>query len=217
MAIGKGKPGARFGSQMHLRTALDAGPEAGGKWRTACLHGLLLKERSDEFETLVQAKGYEYRYDIADQMKLLKWVEDWDNLITNVGLTYLIGSALIGVSPITTWYIGLVSGATPTFDATDTMGSHAGWTEDEDYDEAARVTWAGSAGAAGITTNAAGVAIFNMSGTTTIGGAFLTSVNTKGGTTGTLYAEGDFSPDRSVVDNDVLEVTGQLFVADDGV
>jgi hypothetical protein len=42
-----------------------------------------------------------------------------------------------------------------------------------------------------------------------VGGAFLTSDNTKGGTTGTLFSAADFSApgDRSVVNGDTLNVT----------
>jgi hypothetical protein len=42
-----------------------------------------------------------------------------------------------------------------------------------------------------------------------VGGAFLTSNNTKGGTTGILFSAVDFSApgDRSVVDNDTVTVT----------
>jgi len=51
--------------------------------------------------------------------------------------------------------------------------------------------------------------VFSINATTTVGGAFLTSDNTKGGTTGTLFSAADFqSPgDRSVVNGDTLNVT----------
>jgi hypothetical protein len=60
-----------------------------------------------------------------------------------------------------------------------------------------------------VVTNSASPAVFNINGTTTVGGAFLTSENTKGGTTGTLFSAADFgSPgDRSVVNSDTLSVT----------
>jgi len=58
-------------------------------------------------------------------------------------------------------------------------------------------------------TNTASKAVFTINGTTTVGGAFLTSNDTKGGTTGTLFSAADFqSPgDRSVVSGDILNVT----------
>lgn len=139
----------------------------------------------------------------------LLWTEEGPNLIVNAGLTYLNGVALTSVAQITTWYLGLVS-STPTIAAGDTMSSHAGWTEVATYDEAARQTWTGVAGSAGVSTNSASPAVFTISGTVTVGGVFLTSVSTKSGTTGTLFSAKAFSSDRALVDNDTLTVTYQV-------
>ena len=63
-----------------------------------------------------------------------------------------------------------------------------------------------------VISNSASVAVFSINGTATIAGAFLTSNNTKGGTTGILFSASDFqSPgDRSVVSGDTLNVTYQF-------
>jgi hypothetical protein len=60
-----------------------------------------------------------------------------------------------------------------------------------------------------VATNSASPAVYSINGSTTVGGAFLTSNNTKGGTTGILFSAADFqSPgDRSVVNGDTLTVT----------
>jgi hypothetical protein len=60
-----------------------------------------------------------------------------------------------------------------------------------------------------VITNSASPAAFTINGTTTVGGAFLISNSTKGGTTGTLFSAADFaSPgDRSVANGDTLNVT----------
>jgi hypothetical protein len=57
--------------------------------------------------------------------------------------------------------------------------------------------------------NSASAAVFTIdTNATTMGGCFLTSVSTKGGTTGTLYAIGAFSAgDKVLDDNDTLTVT----------
>jgi hypothetical protein len=51
--------------------------------------------------------------------------------------------------------------------------------------------------------------VYTINGTTTVGGAFLISNNTKGGTTGILFSAADFAApgDRSVVSGDTLTVT----------
>ena len=125
----------------------------------------------------------------------------------------MAGSALTSTTQVTTWYLGLYgAGASNTPAAGDTMASHAGWTEVTAYSNANRVTAtfvAPSALNPSVVTNTASPAVFNINGTATVGGAFLTSDNTKGGTTGTLFSAADFgSPgDRSVVNSDTLSVT----------
>ncbi|MDX1555810.1 MAG: hypothetical protein R3212_07280, partial [Xanthomonadales bacterium] len=148
----------------------------------------------------------------------LKWAADWENLVVNVGLDHLLDATLSGATQITTWYVGLVDGATPTFAGADTMASHAGWTENQNYSEATRPVWTDGGVSGQSVDNSASKASFSINANgQTIGGAFLTSNNTKGGTTGTLYAEGDFSPDKTADNGDTLQVTGTFTAADDGV
>ena len=143
----------------------------------------------------------------------LKWEAQSKNLVVNVGLQYMAGSALTSVTQITTWYLGLYgAGASNTPAAGDTMSSHAGWTEVVAYSNATRVAATfvtATAANPSVVTNTASPATFNINGTTTVGGAFLTSGSAKSGTTGTLFSAADFgSPgDRSVVSSDTLSVT----------
>ena len=159
-----------------------------------------------------QATGV-YHIECRDKDGNLKWTAESKNLVVNVGLQYMAGSALTSVSQITTWYLGLYgAGASNTPAAGDTMASHAGWTEVTAYSNANRVTATlvtATTANPSVVTNTASPAVFNINGTTTVGGAFLTSENTKGGTTGTLFSAADFgSPgDRSVVNSDTLSVT----------
>lgn len=154
-----------------------------------------------------------YVVECFDKDGNLKWVAESKNLVVNVGLQYMAGSALTSTTQITTWYLGLYgAGASNTPAAGDTMASHVGWTENTDYSEANRpaATFAAATNAnPSVVTNTASKAVFTMNATTTIGGAFLTSNNTKGGSTGTLFSAADFqSPgDRSVVNGDILNVT----------
>ena len=154
-----------------------------------------------------------YTVECYDKEGNLKWVAETPNLVVNVGLQYMAGTALTTTTQITTWYLGLYgSGATNSPAAIDTMSSHIGWTEVTDYSEANRptATFAAATNAnPSVVTNTASKAVFTINGTTTVGGAFLTSNNTKGGSTGTLFSAADFSApgDRSVVSGDILNVT----------
>ena len=159
-----------------------------------------------------QATGV-YHVECHDKDGNLKWTAESKNLVVNVGLQYMAGSALTSTTQVTTWYLGLYgAGASNTPAAGDTMASHAGWTEVTAYSNANRVTATlvtATTANPSVVTNTASPAVFNINGTATVGGAFLTSENTKGGTTGTLFSAADFgSPgDRSVVNSDTLSVT----------
>ena len=159
-----------------------------------------------------QATGV-YHVQCHDKDGNLKWSADSKNLVVNVGLQYMAGTALTSVTQITTWYLGLYgAGASNTPAAGDTMASHAGWTEVVPYSNANRVTATFATATTAnpsVVTNSASPAVFNINATSTVGGAFLTSNNTKNGTTGTLFSAADFgSPgDRSVVNGDTLSVT----------
>ena len=154
-----------------------------------------------------------YTVECYDKDGNLKWVAETPNLVVNVGLQYMAGSALTSTSQITTWYLGLYGAASSNNPAAgDTMGTHAGWTEVTDYSQSTRptATFASATNAnPSVVTNTASKAVFSINATTTVGGAFLTSDNTKGGSTGTLFSAADFQApgDRSVVNGDTLNVT----------
>lgn len=142
----------------------------------------------------------------------LKWTEDFHNLVVNTGLQMINTQIFKGVTYTATWYIGLVTGpgASNTYAAGDTMASHAGWTENTNYAQTARPTM--SFGSASLTDpsviSTASAAAFTINATGTIAGAFVTTDNTKGGTTGTLFSVGNFTAgDRLVISGDTLNVS----------
>lgn len=163
-------------------------------------------------ENTAAAKGI-YTVQCHDQEGNLKWEETSHNLVVNVGLQDMNTKYFSGSSYTAAWYLGIYgSGATNSPAAGDTMSSHAGWTEVVAYSQATRpAATFGTATTANpsVITNSASPAVFSINGTTTVGGAFLTSNNTKSGTTGTLFSAADFqSPgDRAVVSGDTLTVT----------
>lgn len=141
----------------------------------------------------------------------LKWGETKKNLVTTEGLDHILSTTFKGGTQITAWYVGLKNAGSVS--AGDTMSSHAGWTEDVNYSQSVRQTLTLGAVASASVDNTANKAIYSINATSTIAGAFITSNNTKSGTSGTLYGVVDFSSARSVISGDTLEVTVTLTAA----
>ena len=147
----------------------------------------------------------------------IRWQDTFKNLVVNVGKTDLLNKYFAGTSYTAAWYLGLVDGASsPTYNAADTISSHSGWTENVGYSQSTRPAAAfgsasasgGGAGSAGTGTISTSATAFSINATGTIAGAFLTTSNTKSGTTGTLYSAGSFTTgNRSVLSGDTLNVT----------
>lgn len=143
----------------------------------------------------------------------LKWEAQEHNLVVNVGLQDMNTQYFTGSGYTATWYLGLYGAASSNNPAAgDTMASHAGWTEETGYSQSTRPACSfGTATTAdpSVISNSGSPATFSINATATIGGAFLTSDNTKGGTSGVLFSAADFAApgDRSVVSGDTITVT----------
>lgn len=147
----------------------------------------------------------------------VKWTDTYRNLVLNGGKSDILQQYFQGSSWTPTWYLGLVDGGTtPTYNAADTMSSHAGWTENTTYSNSTRVAPAwnaasasgGGAGTAGTGTKATTATAFNINGSATIAGTFIVTNSTKSGTTGTLYSAGSFTGGNKIVaSGDTLNVT----------
>jgi hypothetical protein len=141
----------------------------------------------------------------------LKWEEKAHNLVVNEGLQNMNDEYFTGSTYTATWYLGLVDGpgAGNTYAAADTLASHTGWTENTDYTGDRKAVTFGTPTTAdpSVINNSGSPSQFAMTGTATIGGAFLASVDT--GTSGILFSVSNFqSPgDRAVVNGDTLNVT----------
>lgn len=128
------------------------------------------------------------------------------NGVTNVALNNLLDVYLRGQAQTTTWYLGLVDNTGFTgFSASDTMASHPGWSELTSYLEANRPTYTFSAASAQSITGPA--VTFTINASVAIKGGFLVSNNTKGGTSGTLFATGAFNSVQNLVSGQTLSVT----------
>lgn len=158
--------------------------------------------------------GHEF-HDLHDELRAIPlhevWADEVHNLVPTVGKNHLLDQWLAGSAYTAAWYMGLTSTGA-SYNAADTMGSHAGWTESTAYSNANRITCAFSAASAGAKALSSALA-FNINGTATIAGAFIASVNTKGGTTGTLGSASNFTGgDRAVSNGDTLSVSGSWSV-----
>lgn len=164
------------------------------------------------------AKGV-YHMQCFDKDGNLKWEAECPNLVVNGGLQDMNNKYFLGSAYTAAWYIGLYgAGSTNNPAATDTASSHAGWTEITPYSQSTRPACSFATPTTAnpsVATNSASPAVYSINATATVGGAFLISNSTKGGTTGTLYSASDFTTpgDRNVVSGDTLNVTYTLSLA----
>ena len=171
-----------------------------------------------------ESVGIEGHYHVVcrDADGNIKWEESFPNLVNAVGKqlmldTLLSGSGYTTVGP----FLGLISGAAPTFLAGDTMASHAGWTEFINYTVGgspvrgtAAFASATSSGASptNVTSKTASAITYTITGAGgTVGGCFLVTgsgaVNTQNSTAGTLYSAGAFATPKVTTAGDTVSVT----------
>ena len=153
-----------------------------------------------------------YLVECFDRDGQLKWQEDVENLVVNVGLDDLLDKYFKGSSYTAAHYVGLTDG-NPTIAAGDTMSSHAGWAEVADYSQTNRPDLTLGAVSGQSVDNDSNRAEFSINDSATVGGAFVVDNNTKSGTTGVLYGAAAFTADRSVADGDTITVTVTLTTA----
>ena len=132
------------------------------------------------------------------------WAETFQNIVVTAGLNKLLDACLKTGLTSPAWYVGLKG--TGSVVAGDTMGSHGGWTEDQNYTQGTRPAFTPGTVSGGSVDNSASKAVFSMNATTTIYGAFMADNSTKGGSTGNLYGGGDFGAQRACINGDTLNV-----------
>lgn len=154
-----------------------------------------------------------FKVECRDKDGNLKWVAESHNLVVNTGLADMNVRYFTGSNYTAAWYLGLYGAAsTNNPAASDTMALHGGWTEVTAYSNATRpaVTFGAATTAdPSYIANSASPAAFLANASATVGGAFLTNNNTKGGSTGILFSAADFAApgDRVVQNGDTLNVT----------
>ena len=157
----------------------------------------------------VWATEDDYRAYKAGEIVLPIWSARKRNGITDVGIHYLLDTGFRGQAQISTWYAGLIdatgfAGVNPG----DTMASHPGWTENVNYSETNRPAFAFPAAASRSISDEVSFTINAAS--QTIQGIFVTSDNTKGGTTGTLWSTAEFPSPPTLNNGNVLTASYTL-------
>lgn len=166
---------------------------------------------------LAKALGLPYSsFPVYDNVELEHWRNgkcigkyNTHNGIVNVGKNKILDDMFNDGTQTAnnSWFIGIIDASGySALAATDTMSSHAGWSEFTTYSESNRVAWGSQAAASQSTSNST-PATFNITGSATLKGVFITTNNTKSGTSGTLWATALFSADVPVSNGDQLKVT----------
>ena len=179
-------------------------------------------QTSAQANELVGVEGH-YHVECRDKEGNLKWEESFPNLVNAVGKELLLDTLLRTSGTYTTVgpFLGLISGASPTFAASDTMTSHAGWTEFTNYTvggSPVRGTAVFSASSSSgttptnVTTCAASAITYTITGGGgTVGGCFLVTgsgaSSTQSNTSGTLYSAGAFGTAKITTAGDTVSVT----------
>lgn len=149
--------------------------------------------------------GCRYKVECRDRDGVLKWTEEFGNITVNAGLDEILDKFWKGSAYTASHFVGLK--LTGAIVAADTMAAHAGWAESTVYSNATRPALTLGTVSGQSVDNSASVAAFNINAGATITGAFVTTNNTKGGTTGILMGGGEFAASRAVVNGDTLNVT----------
>lgn len=188
----------------YMVTALEPRPERRTEY-------ILLRNQVDQFirsgidsgSKLIQAMR-----ERMESMLTVAWEQAIENVVTTAGKNMALDTLFAGSAYTAAWYVGLISSVSYTGVpvAADTMASHSTWTEDVTYSNSARPTAAWASASAG-SKALSSAASFTCNGTATIKGCFLTTIATKGGTTGTLYSAGLFTGgDQPVTATTTLQV-----------
>lgn len=145
---------------------------------------------------------------------MVKWAEDFDNLITTQGKNHLLDNGLAGPATAVNVRMSAIASGTPVIG--DTYASHAGFTEVAVGVIAARGTPSFSAASGGVKQTSAAVS-FSIVGTGTVTGVAINLIVGAVGNLGVvadtataggvLYSAGLFGSSKSVSSGDTINVT----------
>lgn len=154
----------------------------------------------------VYAKGV-YKMEHYHKEELIHECE-FENIIVNEGLIFLLNVVFTNQSNVGGWYIGVFTNnyVPVSSDTAATITGNAG--EFTGYSGGARPTFTPAAAAQPTPSlnNLNSKATFTFTGSATLIGAFIVSSATPGGTSGTLYSAAQFPTSRPVANTDVMNL-----------
>jgi hypothetical protein len=170
----------------------------------AMAQGAPAAEASARFPELARL-GFTYQVELVRAGRVID-AETVHNLMPTEGLNCLFKATSVPAA----FYIGIFEGNyTPVL--ADTAATFPGSsTECTAYDEATREVFTPGSVSSGMVDNSASKAEFTLSATKTIYGAFMSSVATKGATSGSLISAAKFASPKGGDDGDVLRVTAGM-------
>ena len=153
--------------------------------------------------------GGVFEIECYDKDGELKWKDDAHNMWVQEGRDYILNVIFKNGTRNDPLYVGLFEQETPSDDWTMSNNGTT-WHENTDYSESARQEFI-DGDISGTTTrqldNDDNIATFSITASATLKGAFLTTDNTKGGTSGTLLCAATFDEgDRNVTNGDTVKV-----------
>lgn len=151
-----------------------------------------------------KAPFFRYQVECVGPDGVVKWAEDIINTVMRVGKGDLIDKYFKGSAYTAAWYMGLKG--TGSIASTDTLATHAGWSEVTPYSgNRPAITFGTTNTGADTVTNAATAVSYTINASATVAGAFV--ANATSGTSGILYSASDFASSRTVASGDTLNVT----------
>jgi hypothetical protein len=159
--------------------------------------------------------GGKFYIECRDQFGRLKWTDEFPNLVVTEGVQYLLDAAFVSATAqIDPFFVGLTDNS-PTFAAGDTLASHAGWVEFDEY-TGNRQTYVDVRTGQQVSNSASPASFPITAAGGGLGGAFLAAVAT--GSADILLSGGALTGGNRVVANgDTVNLTYNFTGADDGV
>lgn len=142
----------------------------------------------------------------------IKWTENFENIFVSEGIDYVLGVLAKNETRSDPLYIGLY---TNSGGPQDSWTLSVGMTEFTDYTGDRKEFVDGAISGTYTISNSTNQATFSVTGSGTVYGAFMCTVDT--GTTGTMLCAGDFASPKSLASSDTLKVTYTVGALDDGI